>query len=149
MSIMPYESWSPLRSLDESVNRLFGRTNRFLLDEARPDSLAGHWIPAVDIQEQPERFILHADLPGVSPEDIDITMENGVLTLRGERKLESHTQREGFRRAERLQGTFYRRFSLPSGADQEHISANYRNGVLEVVIPKAEEVRPRRITVEG
>jgi HSP20 family protein len=93
--------------------------------------------------------VLLADIPGVDPKDIEITMEKGILCIKGERRTESREELEGFKRIERARGTFYRRFSLPDSADAERISARGRDGVLEVVIPKQEKVQPRRITVEG
>jgi HSP20 family protein len=107
------------------------------------------WVPAVDIIEEKERFILKADLPGVSPDDIDVNMEDGVLSLSGERKLESGSEIDGLRRVERASGKFYRRFSLPDTANADEISARSANGILEISIPKAPEIQARRITVEA
>ncbi|MFP4244636.1 MAG: Hsp20/alpha crystallin family protein, partial [Ectothiorhodospira sp.] len=107
------------------------------------------WVPAVDIREEKDAYVLHADVPGVDPKAIEVHMENGVLTIRGDRKEESTEERENYKRVERVRGSFYRRFSLPDTADAERISARSVNGVLEVRIPKQEKVQPRRITVEG
>ena len=95
------------------------------------------------------RFLLRADVPGVAPADIDISMENGVLTVSGERRTEKHEEAEGVRRFERVSGRFYRRFTLPETADADGIVAKSANGILEVSIPKQPEVQPRRITVEA
>jgi HSP20 family protein len=103
----------------------------------------------VDIKEEGQRYVLYADLPGVDSKDIEITQENGVLTIRGERRFEDEEHRSHYRRIERVYGSFYRRFTLPDAADAEGITARSRNGVLEVVIPKHEKVLPRKITVEG
>lgn len=150
MNVMPYEPWNALQRLNEDVNRLFGRASPWLVDEGDGSTvLTSHWMPAVDIREEPDRFVISADVPGVNRDDIDITMESGLLTIKGERKLAREQNREGYRRTERLHGTFYRRFSLPNGADAEHISATCKDGVLEVVIPKEESVKPRRIEVRG
>jgi HSP20 family protein len=92
--------------------------------------------------------VLHADLPGVDPKDIDITLEKGVLTIRGRRELENREEKHGFRRVERVTGEFYRRFSLPDTADSQAVKARFANGVLEVAIPKQPQVLPRRISVE-
>jgi len=105
------------------------------------------WTPAVDIKEEEERYLITADIPGVKPEEIELTMEQGVLTIKGERKDESATKAEGYRRVERAYGTFYRRFSLPDSADSESISATSNQGVLEVSIPKKPTLQPRRIAV--
>jgi HSP20 family protein len=103
----------------------------------------------VDIREDKDAYVLHADVPGVDPKDIEVHMENGVLTIRGERKSETKEERENYKRVERVRGTFYRRFTLPDTADADKISAKSVNGVLEVRIPKQETVQPRRISVEG
>jgi len=91
---------------------------------------------------------LRADLPGVEPKDIEVTMEDGVLTLRGKRELEEREEREGYRRVERVSGQFFRRFTLPDTANTDAISAKSKQGVLEVIIPKQPKVQPRRISVE-
>ena len=93
--------------------------------------------------------MIHADIPGVDPKDIDVHMENGILTIKGERQSETKEEREGYKRVERVRGSFYRRFSLPDTADAEAISAKSQHGVLEVVIPKQQKVQPRRIQVES
>ena len=108
-----------------------------------------NWSPAVDIEEQTSRFVITADVPGVAPEDIEVTMENGILTIKGERNEEQNVERAGFRRAERVSGSFYRRFSLPDSANPEKISAHGKNGVLEIVIPKGEKAQARRISVKS
>lgn len=107
------------------------------------------WTPAVDIKEEAGRYILWADLPGVSPENIEIMMENGILTLKGERQTEAAVRREGLKRVERVYGSFYRRFSLPDTADAEGITARCKNGVLEISIPKKAAIQPKKITVVG
>jgi HSP20 family protein len=106
------------------------------------------WTPAVDIKEEADRYLLHADIPGVKAADIEVSMDKGVLTIKGERKHESTESKEGFKRVERSHGVFMRRFSLPDGVDGENISASSKDGVLEVVIPKSEPEKPRRIEVK-
>jgi HSP20 family protein len=113
-----------------------------------PDQ-SSDWTPAVDIVEEKDRYVLRADVPGVKPEDIAVNMENGVLSVSGERFDESTEEAQGMRRVERVSGKFYRRFNLPDTADAEEISARSANGILEVVIPKQPEVKARRITVES
>jgi HSP20 family protein len=107
------------------------------------------WVPAVDIKETKDAFVLHADVPGVDPKDIDVHMENGILTIKGERESEKKEEKEGYKRVERQYGSFYRRFSLPDTADAEKIAAKCKNGVVEITIPKKEAVQPRKISVEG
>jgi HSP20 family protein len=106
-------------------------------------------MPAVDIKEEENRFVIEADIPGVEPKDIEIAMENGVLTIRGERKIESQQEGKEYKRVERVYGAFYRRFSLPDTADAESVSATGKNGVLQITIPKKAVAQPRRITVQG
>ncbi|MBP7711159.1 MAG: Hsp20/alpha crystallin family protein [Gammaproteobacteria bacterium] len=146
MTVIRYEPGSLFNQLQNEINRLFESR----VGPAGEDSstvVTSHWMPAVDIREETDRFVLYADVPGVDPKDIEVTMENGVLTIRGERKLESEEEREGYKRTERARGTFYRRFSLPDSADPERVSARGKNGVLEVTIPKHERVQPRKISV--
>jgi len=106
------------------------------------------YVPAVDVREEKDRFLVQADLPGVKPEDIEITAEKGVLTLRGERKVEKRENDSGYERVERVSGTFSRRFVLPDNVQSDAIKAKFTHGVLEVAIPKTPEVQAKRVTVE-
>ena len=107
------------------------------------------WVPAVDIIEEKERFVLRADVPGVSPADIDVSMDAGVLTINGVRHAEERCEDTDVQRRERSTGRFLRRFTLPETADSENIAARSSKGILEVTIPKLPEVQARRITVEA
>jgi HSP20 family protein len=147
MSITRYEPWSLVNRLHQDLDRLMGGRG-FNGREDESLGAVSDWMPAVDVQETKDAFVLTADLPGVDPNDIDITMENGVLTLRGRRSHESRTEEEGFRRIERSTGEFFRRFALPDVADADSISAQTNNGVLSVRIGKRPEVQPRRIQVK-
>jgi HSP20 family protein len=147
MALVRYEPWNLFNQLQSEINRLF-EARTAAGSEDNSTVVTSHWMPAVDIREERDRFVLFADIPGVDPKDIEVTMENGVLTIRGERKLESEEEMEGYKRVERARGTFYRRFGLPDSADPERISARGKNGVLEVTIPKHERVQPRKIAVE-
>ena len=143
-----YEPWSAMRQLQNEVSRMFD--NVVAGAEDGSNVVTSRWTPAVDIREDAERFVIDADVPGVEPGDIELTMENGVLTIKGERKLETEDEGgNGYRRVERMHGGFYRRFTLPDTADAEAISANGRHGVLEVVIPKRAAVQPKRIAVSA
>ena len=147
MNLMHNDPWSVLSRWQDEIQRL--RQSQ-LPRNAEPDSSSiatSRWIPAVDILEETGRFLILADIPGVAPEEIEITMENGVLTLRGERKDAAAHNVEGAKRVERVCGTFYRRFALPDGVDAERISAHGKHGVLEVSIPKVEKAKQRRIEV--
>lgn len=139
---------NPWNLLDE-FNREFARMlPAYADDESRVVGSA--WSPAVDIKEEDDRFVIHADIPGVSADDIDISMEKGVLTIKGERKHEAEENKEGFHRIERAYGTFMRRFSLPENVDADKISASSKDGVVELVLPKAvEDNQPKKITVNN
>jgi|SRR5690606_32272123 len=137
MYLTRYEPWGLMNQLQSNLHSLFDRAE------------TAAWRPAVDIHEEAERFVLRADLPGVDPKDIDIALDDGVLSIHGERKLDKTEERDGYRRVERLHGSFHRRFTLPDTADASGISARSDLGVLEVVIPKQPKAQPRRITVQA
>ncbi|MCC5812358.1 MAG: Hsp20/alpha crystallin family protein [Ectothiorhodospiraceae bacterium] len=147
MNIRRYEPWSLINQLSNEMNALMESRSSGLGDGST--AATSDWIPAVDIREETDRYLIHADLPGVKAEDIDINLENGVLTLRGSRSSEQTEEDNGYKRIERVRGSFYRRFSLPDTADAEKVTASSRDGVLEIVIPKQEKMQPRRITVTG
>ena len=115
---------------------------------SEPNLSSNLWSPAIDIKEEPNQFVVFADLPGVDGDDIHISHENGVLTIKGERKFDRREEKEGFTRVERFEGQFYRRFSLPETANEDLIQAKYKKGVLEISIPKKEEVQAKRIEVK-
>jgi len=143
MAMTRYEPWSLLNQLHREMDNMIRGGG----DES---ALAtSDWHPSVDIKEEADAYLIYADIPGVDPKDIEVHMEHGVLTIRGERKAETTEERDNFRRVERVRGSFYRRFSLPDTADAEKITARSEHGVLEVRIPKQEKVQPRRIAVEG
>ena len=138
MTIVRYEPWA-----------LFGRLQR-QLDQPFVDTDASiSWIPRVDVREETERFVVAADLPGVEGKDIEVTADEGVLTIRGQRGSEKKAAGEGCERVERASGTFLRRFTLPESANAEAIKATHVNGVLEVSIPKRPQAQPRRIEVQA
>ncbi len=141
MTIVRYEPWALWNRWQRQLDRALSA------DEAHFASVS--WIPHVDIREEADRFIVLADVPGVEGKDIDITAEQGVLTIKGERHSEKKSSDDGFERAERASGTFLRRFTLPESADAGSIKAKHVNGVLEVTIPKLPQEQPRRITVQA
>jgi HSP20 family protein len=145
MNLVRFEPWS----IADLMQREFGRlpVSRFVRDNAATS--VADWAPAVDIIEETDRFVLRADVPGVAVEQIDVSMEDGVLTVSGERSVEQLEDTTGARHFERQSGRFHRRFSLPDSVDAEAIAAKCSNGILEVIIPKLPEVQPRRITVEA
>jgi HSP20 family protein len=148
MNVTSFEPWSLFDLLHRDLNRIAGR--RFAPAGTADDAGAlVDWRPAVDILEQKDRFVLRADLPGVSPDAIDISMDKGVLTLSGERQAEPAEASEGPKRLERVGGKFRRSFTLPESVDTGNITAVSNHGILEVTIPKQPETRPRRITVQA
>lgn len=124
--------------------------DRFFNSEETDQSnvVTSQWTPRVDIKEEDTRFAIFADIPGVDPKDIEITMEKGILSIKGERSAEAKTENGKLTRIERSHGMFYRRFALPDSADAENISATGKHGVLEIVIPKKPETTPRRIEIK-
>lgn len=145
MHLTRFEPWSIVDLLHRDFDRI--ALSRFSDDEN--ENPIANWIPAVDIVEEKDRFVLHADVPGVDSKDIDVSMDAGVLTVTGERKTENISEEKGFRRVERVSGRFFRRFNLPDTADAKSITAKSGNGILEVSIPKLPEVQARRISVEA
>ncbi len=140
-----YEPFSTIRRLQDEMNRAFG--SALTTSEDNSSSAVSHWVPAVDVHEEADRYLIRADVPGVDPEAIEVTMENGVLTISGERHAEKRDENGGARRIERVYGSFYRRFTLPDTADAERVEARSSNGVLEISIPKKAQVQPKKIKV--
>ncbi len=147
MSLVHYEPWTLLNQLQGEMGRMFDTRTRSGND-SNPNA-SSDWVPAVDIREEDECYAIHADVPGVEAKDIEVNMEDGILSIRGERKFDKEETREGYKRVERVRGSFYRRFSLPDSADSESISAKCKDGVLEIIIPKQVKVLPRRIEVQS
>jgi HSP20 family protein len=138
MTILRYEPWS-------LVNRLHRQLDQAFSADAG-DADGSWWIPQVDVYEEPERFAVLVDVPGVEPKDIEITAEKGVLTVRGERHARAQDESSAYR-LERRNGKFLRRFTLPESANLDSITAKHTHGVLEVTIPKQAKLQPRRIEV--
>jgi HSP20 family protein len=138
--------WSPFQEL----NRLQRDMNALFESRTSDDETTNvaDWRPAVDVYEDHERFVLSAELPGVDPGTVDLRVEEGRLTLRGERKLDNEQRKENYHRIERYYGTFARTFSLPTSVDGSKISAEYKHGLLRVSIPKKPEVMPKQISVK-
>jgi HSP20 family protein len=135
--------WEPV-----TMNRLF---NNFFDTPTGAASPSRRWIPAMDLAETQDAYVLRADLPGLAPEDVKIELENRVLTLSGERKAEQRSEESGWMRIERAFGAFRRTLTLPAGVDATAITAAFDNGVLTVTVPKPEQAKPHRvqIAVEG
>ncbi len=145
MNMIRYQPWGLMHRWHHDLDRMLDRNWRGEDETTSPDS---DWLPAVDIREEDKQFILRADIPGVDPNDVEITMEKGVLTLRGVRQAETETQDQTCKRVERMSGSFYRRFSLPDTADSDRITAKSSLGVLEVIIPKLAEIQPKKIDIQ-
>lgn len=146
MTLVRYEPWSMLSQLRNEMDRMFESQAE---GEETSAIATADWVPAVDIKETEDAFEITVDIPGVDPKDIDVHMEKGMLTIKGERESEKKEEKEGYKRVERKWGSFYRRFSLPDSADAEKISAKCNNGVLDITIPKQEKVQPRKISVDS
>jgi HSP20 family protein len=136
--------WSPIGELAgmevDRLNRMF--------EDFYSGGLARNWVPAVDIYENDKQeVVIKAELPEVKREDINVTFENNVLTLKGERKVEESTKREQFQRVERHYGSFTRSFTLPNTVDASRIAASYKDGVLTITLPRREEAKPKQISV--
>ncbi len=145
MSLIRYQPLSSVSDLQREINRLFEAPWRG--DETN-GVLSSDWAPAVDIREEDARFVLYVDVPGINPDQIDITFENGVLTLKGQREHIREEEQNSYKRVERVRGSFMRRFTLPDTVDGEGITARTENGVLQVSVPKGEKAQPRRIEIE-
>jgi HSP20 family protein len=141
-----YEPWKMLNQFHKELEQFLGNYS----NQTQGDSTiaTSTWMPAVDIKEEEQRFIIYVDVPGTDPKEVEVFMENGVLTIKGERKAESQQDSHNYKRVERVYGSFYRRFSLPDTADADGISATGKNGVLEITIPKKATVQPRRIEIK-
>ena len=136
----------PLRgaaTLQEQINRIFGD----VMGRTGEESNLTPWAPAVDIYETEHELVVKADLPDMNPQDLDIRVENNILTIRGERKFENKVSEENYLRVERAYGSFSRSFSLASSVKSDAIKADYQNGVLTLSVPKREEAKPKQIKV--
>ena len=147
MAITRYYPWTQNPRFQDEMKQVFDRF--FGEDEGdQSNVVTSQWTPRVDIKEEDKRFVILADIPGVDPNDIEVHMDSGILSIKGERKTEAKDQNGKLTRIERSYGAFYRRFALPDTADAEGISAHGKNGVLEISIPKKAEAAPRRIEIK-
>ena len=142
-SITRFEPFRGVFSLQDQVNRLFNEA----FDRSSDEANLTPWAPAVDIFETEHELVVKADLPDVNPQDLDIHVENNILTIRGERKFENKVNEENYLRIERSYGSFSRSFSLANSVNSDAIRADYQNGVLTLSIPKREEAKPKQIKV--
>jgi HSP20 family protein len=147
MSLTRHNPWTAQPALQDEIKQVF---EKFFGDAENDQSnvVTSQWVPRVDIKEEGDRFVIFADIPGVDPKEIEIHMDKGILTIKGERKMEARADGQRFSRMERAHGLFHRRFALPDSANADGIAASGRNGVLEITIPKRPEQTPRRIQVQ-
>ena len=146
MNVIKYDPFRELRSLHNEMNRLFTGN---LEGQNAGEFARGAWSPSVDIYEDKDRLIVEAELPGMNRDDFELTVENNVLTLRGERKFEKKTDGDNYHRVERSYGSFTRQFTLPQTVTAEGATADFENGVLRVALPKREETKARKIEITG
>jgi len=145
MNLVTYDPFRELRSLQDEVNRVFSSSFNRSGDN---ELMRGAWSPSVDIYENKDQIVLEAELPGMRPEDVDISIENNVLTIHGERKFEKKDEQDNFHRVERSYGSFTRSFTLPPTVTSDNVDASFDNGVLRLSLAKREEAKPRRIEIK-
>jgi len=141
--------WDPFRELEdmsERLNRVFSRPS--LRNSGKENLTVADWMPTVDISETEGEYLIKAELPEVRKEDVKVTVENGVLTLQGERRQEKEEKGKRFHRVERSYGSFVRSFTLPESVDESSVKAEYKDGVLNLHLPKPEKVKPKAIDVK-
>jgi HSP20 family protein len=143
--------WDPFKEMEETQGRLariFGLSPNRAASEGREAMTIAEWAPSVDIIEDDKEWLVKADLPEVRKEDVKVTVENGVLTITGERKLEKEEKDKKYHRVERAYGNFLRSFTLPDAADGPRVSAEFKDGVLKVHLPKSEKAKPKAVEVK-
>lgn len=146
MNLTPYRR---TYSIFDDLDKFFGNTRWNTSScSSNEECATPAWTPAVDIEEREEHFLVKADLPGVNPKDVEITVENGLLVLKGERSETKESTEKNIKRAERVHGSFYRSFRLPEDVSEEAITASGKNGVLEISIPKNEKKQPLKIKIQ-
>ena len=144
MNVIRWEPYRELSSLADRLTRAFGVPVPRTRDE---EINLGSWIPPVDIAEENDRIVLTAELPGFQPDEVEVQMEGGVLTLKGERKFEEEKEGRNYHRVERSYGQFVRSFTLPNNVDRDSIKASFVDGLLHIELPKREEAKPRQIKI--
>ena len=140
--------WNPFQEFESLLDRYQKSNAGSLRDRANIDFNFADWAPSVDIEEAEDKYLIKADLPGVPREEIDVKLENGVLSIRGEKRTETESGSGKRHRTERFHGSFARSFSLPDSVDADNVDANYRDGVLTLAIPKVEKAKQRSIDIK-
>ena len=148
MNLINYDPFKTMSRLQDEINTFFRSSDLFPIrfDDSR--IATSQWMPSVDIKEEKDKFVIKADVPGVDPKDIDVSMEDGILTIQGERKSEESEEKDDYRRVECSYGSFYRRFSLPNSADSANIKAKGKDGVLEITVAKKAPSEAKKIKVK-
>jgi HSP20 family protein len=156
MKLVNYDPWNQIINDNRGVlNRLRNQLNQIfdqdlsVFTDGGTDIMTSNWSPSVDIREEDDKYVFIADIPGVDPKKIEVTAENGTLTIKGEREEEKKEEKKGYKRVERSWGSFYRRFNLPDNVSTDKIVAKSKNGVLELTLPKTEVVKPKKIAVQA
>jgi HSP20 family protein len=147
MSMMRWDPFRDLTSIQDEMNQMFDRVFGRRSSGAGREGGAVNWAPAVDIAERKDAYVVTAEVPGVKPEELEVTLEDGMLTIQGERRMEEETSDRQYHRVERRYGAFRRSITLPSQVQADAIEASYSDGVLQVVVPKAESAKPKKIDV--
>lgn len=145
MNIIKYDPFREMRSLQDEVNRLFASS----FNRNDNELMRGAWSPSVDIFENKDQIVLEAELPGMKADDVNISIENNILTIHGERKFEKKDEGDNFHRVERSYGSFTRSFTLPPTVSSENANAEFENGILRLTLAKREEAKPRRIEIKA
>lgn len=148
MNLTHWDPYRDVRSWQDRLNRALGSAAPSRADREEELSL-GTWLPPVDIVEEKDKIVLTAELPGFKENEIDIENEGNVLTIKGERKMEAETEGRSYHRIERAYGQFVRSFTLPNNVDRENIKARFKDGILEIQLPKREEARPKQIKIDS
>jgi HSP20 family protein len=146
-TIVRWDPFKEVATLQDRMNRVFGdlwgRTQR-----PEDEYISGSWMPTVDVRETKDALEITAELPGIEPKHVEVSVENGVLSLKGSREFEKATEGETYHRVERAYGSFERSFNLPTNVDPEKVKAVYRHGVLHLTLPKREEAKPRSVAIK-
>jgi len=147
MELTRWDPFRDLQALQDRMNRLFSESVSRVTGRS-DEVFGGHWAPTVDIFEDDQAFVVKADLPGLEIKDIDLQIQENILTLKGERRMEKEVEKDRYHRIERSYGSFQRSFTLPNIVDPEKVKAKFKDGVLEIRIPKLERAQPKQIQVE-
>ena len=149
MTVSRWDPFQDLLAIQDEMNQLFGRAVGQGSGRGQSQSGERMWAPALDISERKDAYVVTVEVPGIKADDLDITLEDGLLTIKGERRFTQESSEQQFHRVERRYGSFRRSITLPSQVQAEQIEASFEDGVLEVTVPKAEEAKPKKITVRA